>query len=115
MEKANMARLTCPFVAHLRITEVTPQSWGPLEKKLALAGLICPSQNDLDNQIKAIFDGLNGVVYKDDKQLTQVFAIREYGPAAGFTLAITPVGMTASDVATVKRLVAIQVKKAKSS
>lgn len=35
---------------------------------------------DLDNLIKSISDGLNGVWYKDDKQITIIHAIRETVP-----------------------------------
>lgn len=111
MEQAKLSRFAHPIIAHLRIMEATPQSWGVVDKALAMAGVICPSQNDMDNQIKAIFDGLNGVVYKDDSQLTQLFAIREYGPAAGFVLNISPAGVTAAEVETIKKFYATAVRR----
>lgn len=34
---------------------------------------------DLDNIIKAILDSLNGLVYKDDNQITQIISEKKYG------------------------------------
>ena len=33
---------------------------------------------DIDNVVKAILDGMNGIVYSDDKQVTMLSAIKEY-------------------------------------
>jgi len=33
-------------------------------------------RSDLDNQIKAILDAMNGIIYKDDRQIDQVLASR---------------------------------------
>jgi Holliday junction resolvase RusA-like endonuclease len=37
------------------------------------------SRPDLDNIVKAILDGLNGVVFKDDAAVCQLIATKEYG------------------------------------
>ena len=37
------------------------------------------SRPDLDNVIKAILDGLNGVVFHDDSAVCQIVATKEYG------------------------------------
>lgn len=34
---------------------------------------------DIDNLIKAVFDALNGVVFKDDKQVISIYAEKVYG------------------------------------
>jgi len=36
---------------------------------LALAGVYASSKPDLDNVLKSILDGLNGVIYRDDSQV----------------------------------------------
>lgn len=48
-----------------------PESWS--KKKKALKGEIMPNKKpDLDNIAKIILDGLNGVAYTDDKQVTSM-------------------------------------------
>ena len=34
---------------------------------------------DLDNVVKLIFDGMNGIVFKDDSQITSIHATKVYG------------------------------------
>ena len=44
-----------------------------------LNGIIKPTTKpDLDNVMKAIFDSLNGIVYKDDSQIVRVVAEKHY-------------------------------------
>jgi len=70
--------LTCPVKIVVFVGETPPKTW-PVEKRgLALAGLIVPTRGDLDNQIKAITDGLNGVAYVDDDQISEIVARRAY-------------------------------------
>ncbi|RLG39951.1 MAG: hypothetical protein DRO01_04855, partial [Thermoproteota archaeon] len=38
-----------------------------------------PSYADIDNILKAILDGLNGVAWKDDRQVITAMAIKSYG------------------------------------
>ena len=44
---------------------------------------------DLDNVIKAVLDGLNGVAYDDDKQVTAIEAWKEYAERAGLIITIS--------------------------
>jgi len=44
-----------------------PASWSQKKQRLALAGEVLPtSKPDVDNVVKAIFDGCNGVLWRDD-------------------------------------------------
>ena len=50
-----------------------PESWSKKNKEKALKGEIKPNKKpDLDNIAKIILDGLNGVAYTDDKQVTSL-------------------------------------------
>ena len=50
-----------------------PESWSKKNKEKALKGEIKPNEKpDLDNIAKIILDGLNGVAYTDDKQVTSL-------------------------------------------
>lgn len=47
-----------------------PKSWTRAKKAEAAAGKLAPGKPDVDNILKVVLDGLNGIAYKDDKQVT---------------------------------------------
>ncbi|MGH8381762.1 RusA family crossover junction endodeoxyribonuclease [Pseudomonas sp.] len=78
-------------MVELRIVMAVPQSKSKKWKSQALAGEIFPTKKpDMDNVIKAIYDGLNGVVWKDDVQVVDAFVRKRYGETPGVHVKITP-------------------------
>ncbi|KSC12366.1 RusA family crossover junction endodeoxyribonuclease, partial [Pseudomonas aeruginosa] len=62
---AGRALFEGPVLVELDIALSIPQSMSKKRKSLALAGGLYPTKKpDMDNVIKAIYDGLNGVVWK---------------------------------------------------
>lgn len=56
-----------------------PKATTKKDRELIERGLIKPAvKPDIDNVIKAVLDGLNGVAYSDDKQVVRVFAAKYY-------------------------------------
>lgn len=67
--------LMLDVAAYFRI----PASWPKAKQAKARAGEIRPtSKPDLDNVVKAIKDGLNGVVWVDDSQVVFLCAQKHY-------------------------------------
>ena len=58
------------------------------------AGLVYDQKKDLDNMQKSIFDGLNGVAYKDDRQLIDISVRRRYAGYSGFRLVLKRKGLS---------------------
>ena len=57
-----------------------PKSVTKKRREEMLAGEVpCTKHLDLDNCIKGIFDGLNGVAYKDDASIDEIYARQMYG------------------------------------
>ena len=55
-------------------------SWSLKKQRAAAVGEIRPTKKpDLDNILKAIKDGMNGVAWRDDAQVVQVVASKAYG------------------------------------
>lgn len=76
MGKANSG----PVKVTLDIVMPIPASWSKIRRAYALSGMVCPTvKPDIDNVEKAIFDGLNGVIWKDDAQVVEVTKRKRYG------------------------------------
>lgn len=59
-----------------------PQSWSKKKQEKARAGLVGATKKpDLSNVVKAVEDGMNGVVYVDDARITDVTLQKRYGTA----------------------------------
>lgn len=57
----------------------TPISWSKTKKERAERGIIRPSvRPDIDNLVKIILDGLNGVAFMDDKQVVELTTAKYY-------------------------------------
>ena len=66
-----------------------PASWSKRKQAMALAGTVYPtSKPDIDNVEKILFDGLNGIVWKDDVQVVDVVKRKRYGATPGVQMTI---------------------------
>lgn len=67
-------------MVELDITVPVPASWSKKKTSAALAGQVYPTTKpDKDNVIKAIYDGMNGVVWRDDVQAVDGVQRKRYG------------------------------------
>jgi Holliday junction resolvase RusA-like endonuclease len=75
-----------PIDGPLRVTIVSrhsiPQSWSKKKQTEAMDGP-CTSKPDIDNIVKAVADGGNGVVWVDDKQIASITAMKRYSDRPG--------------------------------
>lgn len=56
-----------------------PKSWSKAKKMEVISrGLSPQTKPDIDNIVKVVMDGLNGVAYLDDKQVVRVVAEKRY-------------------------------------
>lgn len=61
-----------------------PASWSQKKRAQALAHYIRPTKKpDADNVLKAICDGMNGVVWRDDVQAVYTVVRKQYGDTPG--------------------------------
>jgi Holliday junction resolvase RusA-like endonuclease len=69
-----------PIVACIYITLPIPASYTKKRFKACLSGEERPTKrSDIDNFCKAIFDGMNGIVFVDDSQVVSLHATKVYG------------------------------------
>ncbi len=81
--------LECPLCVYLAIALPVPLSWSKKRKEAALKQLIRPtSRPDIDNYVKAIFDGMNGVAFVDDAQVVRLECEKFYGETPGVVVTV---------------------------
>lgn len=66
-----------------------PESWSNKKKKMAIDGLIAATKrSDIDNITKGIFDGMNGVVWRDDGQVVDSKQKKRYAETPGVVVIV---------------------------
>jgi Holliday junction resolvase RusA-like endonuclease len=89
--------LMMPLSVKLTIRTLAPKNWPAWKVDLAYSQLIFPDKQDTDNKIKSIWDGLNGIVWGDDRQICRMIVEDIYDTEEGFVLTATPAGLTMSE------------------
>lgn len=80
-----------PVMVEMHIGLSIPQSMSKKRKAQAIAGQIFPTKKpDMDNVIKAIYDGLNGVVWRDDVQVVDAHVRKRYVETPGVRVRVVP-------------------------
>ncbi len=80
-----------PVMVELQILLPIPQSKSKKWKAQAVAGQVFPTTKpDMDNVIKAIYDGLNGVVWRDDVQVVDAIVRKRYAETPCVHVRIVP-------------------------
>lgn len=88
-----------PVSVLMNIDCQVPASWSQKKQRDALAGRITPTTKpDIDNVIKAVFDGLNGVVWKDDAQVTVLSVSKAYSATPQVMVSLSPVRVAQGDL-----------------
>lgn len=71
--------LDCAVACNVFIDAPVPASWSQKKQRMALAGDVMPTTKpDADNVVKAIFDGLNGVLWRDDVLVVDLRVRKRY-------------------------------------
>ena len=89
---AGRALLDEPVSCRVLIVAPVPASWSKRKQADALAGAVFPTTKpDADNVVKAIFDGLNGVLWRDDVLVVDLAVRKRYGATPRVEVAVEPV------------------------
>ena len=72
--------LETPVGAYIYIILPVPASYSKKRTQACLSGQERPTKkSDIDNYCKAIFDGMNGIVFLDDSLIVSLHATKVYG------------------------------------
>lgn len=80
-----------PVSIRIQFVFQAPVSWPKWRRDLAQYEGQVPhlGRPDVDNLVKAIKDGLNGLAWVDDSQVTRLMARKDYGPASVTRIMLT--------------------------
>lgn len=80
-----------PVLLEMKIFVAVAQSWSKKKTTEALQGLVMPTKKpDADNVLKAICDGINGIVFRDDVQVVNVSLSKRFSETPGVSVRIVP-------------------------
>lgn len=80
-----------PVMMEMKIIVSVAASWSKKKTAEALAGDVMPTKKpDADNVLKAICDGINGIVFKDDVQVVNVSLSKRFGEIPGVSVRVVP-------------------------
>jgi Holliday junction resolvase RusA-like endonuclease len=89
------APLVGPVAMDIRVVVGVPASWPKKRQAEALVGVVLPTgKPDLDNVVKLVLDGMNGIAFADDAQVVAFGELRKvYGPQAMTVVTVRSVGI----------------------
>lgn len=97
VEMIGKSLIAGPISVQMDIRLQIPESWSKRKKELALSGLVAATKRpDLDNIFKALADGMNGVVFKDDCQIVQTLTTKKYAETPGVYVVVRELDMVSS-------------------
>lgn len=80
-----------PVMVELQILVSVAASWSKKKTAAALSGQVMPTKKpDIDNVLKAICDGINGIVFKDDVQVVDVHSRKRFSDTPGVSVRVVP-------------------------
>ena len=79
-----------PVRVQIEMTLAPPLSWSR-KRRSAVFGAFCVKKPDCDNCAKAILDALNGIVFEDDAQVSELAVKKVYGEKDEIKIGVTEV------------------------
>lgn len=82
--------LNAPLSMEVMVRIGVPESWSQKRRRAAIDGEVLPTKRpDLDNYIKAILDGMNGVAFMDDARVVDLVVRKRYSETPGVSVALS--------------------------
>lgn len=87
-----------PVELRLSLACSVPASWSKAKRDKALAGEIVPTKKpDIDNVVKAVCDALNGIVWHDDVQVTDLIVRKRFSESPYVQAIVKPLPFMGSN------------------
>ena len=80
-----------PVAVDIQVFVPVPVSWSHKKRASALAGITWPvARPDLDNYLKCVCDGLNGIVLTDDARIVAIQTSKQFAVCPRVEVRVTP-------------------------
>ncbi len=97
MKGKGLIMTNAPVQAVINIYLPIPKSWPKKFKEMALNGQVGVTKKpDMDNVVKALFDAMNGIVFKDDSQVVFAMVRKTYATTPYTEITIEATGQEAA-------------------
>jgi Holliday junction resolvase RusA-like endonuclease len=81
--------LETPVAVYIYVALPIPPSYSKKRSEACLTGFEKPCKKpDLDNLVKSVLDGMNGIVYQDDCQIVSLHATKRYDSVASVNVLV---------------------------
>jgi Holliday junction resolvase RusA-like endonuclease len=87
--KAGQGLFQVPVILVVGIVRAMPKGWSK-KKKMAMFGTYSPTTPDTVNIVAAVADGLNGILYEDDRQVANITAYKVWGAEHNTEITVRP-------------------------
>jgi Holliday junction resolvase RusA-like endonuclease len=68
-----------------------PESWPEKKKQSAVYGGILPTKRpDIDNYQKLVLDAMNGIIFRDDSQVVEIYSMKRYAAEPRLVVRVEP-------------------------
>lgn len=88
--EAGYRAISGPVHIMIRVVLTPPTGWRKADREVSVGCWADDSRIDLDNILKGVCDGLNGVAYIDDHQVCSITATKIWGDTAGIWIQVRP-------------------------
>lgn len=79
-----------PLKVRMDFYREIPKSWSKKKTQQAINGELLPvTKPDIDNYVKAVLDGISGVVWKDDNMIVEIVGRKHYSNTPRVEVVIT--------------------------
>ena len=86
----NFEKFTQPLWVRICESRAMPTSWSA-KMKQRMWGEPCGTRPDLDNVMKSVLDGLNGIAFRDDNQIASLHGEKRWDYDNSVTVIIQPI------------------------
>ena len=101
-ENTDAPLVFCPLYIELLLHDKPAKKIDVATQAMMGRGYAFSTIGDIDNRAKSILDAGNGILFKDDAQISRLHVSRHYGPDEGFSIIVKRSGFSKNEIENIK-------------